>query len=91
MTIRRFVKLLIARGADVNKKDRNNRNTPLHLAVMNRHLEIVKALTSAGANPNEKNNDGKTSLDMAGGEIKIVLQNAKKTLSLDFEESKWKK
>jgi ankyrin repeat protein len=45
---------------------------------MNRHLEIVKALTAAGANPNEKNNDGKTPLDMAGSEIKLYCKMRRK-------------
>lgn len=40
-------------------------NTPLHLAVINQDFVFVKFLITQGANPNAKNKDGKTAVDLA--------------------------
>jgi hypothetical protein len=53
------LKLLIARGADVNKRD-SLRNTPLHEALMYDALDTVDYLLDHGANPNTYNINGKS-------------------------------
>ena len=42
-----------------------NTNLPLHTAVQNGNIEIVKMLLDAGCNPNEVNSDGLTPLHIA--------------------------
>ena len=51
------LKLLIARGADVNKRD-SLRNTPLCEAFANRALDQIDYLLDHGANPNTWNVNG---------------------------------
>jgi len=46
----RQLKRLIAKGYSVNFRDYDNR-TPLHLAVENGHVSIVKYLLAHGASP----------------------------------------
>lgn len=46
---------------DVNSKDSSGR-TPLHLAVVNGNLNIIRTLVEAGANINLQDGDGKTPL-----------------------------
>jgi ankyrin repeat protein len=48
----------------VNAKDGRG-NTPLHLTAQNIKLQAAKFLVSAGADVHAKNNDGKTSLEVA--------------------------
>ncbi|HTU99523.1 MAG TPA: ankyrin repeat domain-containing protein [Luteitalea sp.] len=43
------VRLLLARGADPNARDRGDNITPLHLAAANRIVESVRLLLDAGA------------------------------------------
>jgi len=43
----------------------SNANTPLHLAVQNGNIEIVKTLLARGYNLNARNVDGLTPLDLA--------------------------
>jgi ankyrin repeat protein len=50
------VALLIARGADVNATD-DAGWTPLHMAVANGRLELVRGLLEAGAAPNARIRD----------------------------------
>jgi len=44
-----IVKALIAKGADVNAKDNEGRNTALFYAASHGHQDVVKALKQAGA------------------------------------------
>lgn len=48
---------LLARGADVNKSDVTGR-TPLHWAVDNEDLELIRLLLNKGANPNAYTSSG---------------------------------
>jgi hypothetical protein len=52
------VDLLVVHGAAIEAKD-NRGNTPLHIASLNDHPDIVKALLSGGANILAVNNAGR--------------------------------
>jgi cytohesin len=60
---REIVELLIAKGADVNAKERYIGSTPLHFAAANRRNELVELLIAKGADVNTKNKNGDTPLD----------------------------
>ena len=88
------------KGADVNSRDRDG-NTAMHLklAMALRYkqfgpppLDIIKILLTEGADPNIKNKDGKSPLDIAGeigDQTLIELLKTKYRLvlcSIDWEE-----
>ena len=51
-------------GTSVNEENLNNKNnTPLHAAIAENKLEIIKLLIQRGANVNLKNDDENTPLD----------------------------
>lgn len=56
------IKLLIARGSNVNVADRGQRWTPLHFAARDANEEIVQALLDAGASVDTPNIFGSTPL-----------------------------
>lgn len=58
------VKLLLSKGADINRRD-SNKVTPLFAAAIGRHQEVVRILLEKGADPNATNKDGLTPLDVA--------------------------
>ena len=58
------VKILVERGADMNKAD-NNGATPLLIASQKGHVDVVKILVERGADINKATNDGYTPLDVA--------------------------
>ena len=59
------VKRLLAEGADVNAKNEYYVNTPLLIASMDGHEEVVKVLLANGANVNTRNKYGQTPLHEA--------------------------
>jgi ankyrin repeat protein len=61
-----MVELMIAKGANVNARDRDD-ITPLHRAARNHQHEIAKLLISQGADVNAKDNNGATPLFSAMG------------------------
>ncbi|MFB8787332.1 MAG: ankyrin repeat domain-containing protein [Potamolinea sp.] len=65
--------LLIAKGADVNAKNKNG-ETPLHLA---RSQEMAQLLIAKGADVNAKNKNGETPLHLARSQEMVQLLIAK--------------
>ena len=70
----KVLEFLIKIGANVNYADKRNASTALHKVVFNsgapsikgksdEAIEIIKILLDNGANPNLKNNKGKTPID----------------------------
>lgn len=55
-----IIKMLVAKGADLNIRDTNGGWTPLHLACSSGRLNIVKVLVSAGADCGIRDNHGKS-------------------------------
>lgn len=75
-----IVQLLVEAGADVNTKDRWG-HTPLMRASIGAYMGIVKFLLKNGAGIEEKNDEGKTALDLAfkWGSREIVALLREKT------------
>ena len=63
--------MLIDHGADVNRPSSAGQ-TPLILAAVGGHKELVKVLLEAGANPRAVNSHGQTPLDIARALEKTV-------------------
>jgi hypothetical protein len=57
---REMALLLIERGADVNARDLDNGETPLHAAALNGDVELVRLLLARGADPLATTHDGAT-------------------------------
>lgn len=55
----------INKGADINKYRDHDRNTLLHLAVVNRNMKMVKCLVENNINTKIKNRNNETALDIA--------------------------
>ncbi len=53
-------------GADVNAKDWNHRDTPLHYVVGGGHKEVAEFLIAKGADVNAETNDGSTPFALCG-------------------------
>jgi ankyrin repeat protein len=61
------VRLLLARGAKVNLKARSLHRegwTPLHVALHYEFFDIAKLLLDHGADPNIRNDEGQTPLEL---------------------------
>jgi len=56
---------LLAAGAKVDAKDRNQMKTPLHWTALGGHAEVVQALLAAGAEVEAKDKEGRTPLQLA--------------------------
>jgi ankyrin repeat protein len=61
------MKLCLERGVDINAATDKTLNTALHAAAGEGTDDIVKFLLEDGANPNLKDNKGRTPLDVALG------------------------
>ncbi|MHC4679107.1 MAG: ankyrin repeat domain-containing protein [Planctomycetota bacterium] len=62
-----IVKSLIAKGADIDKKEGSLFRTPLHRAVMSGHSDVAECLLAHGANPELRDSSSQTPLDLAVG------------------------
>jgi len=60
-----LVESMINRGIDVNAKDARFGNTTLHFAVTNEQLEVLRLVLARGADPNLRNKQGSTPLQIA--------------------------
>ncbi|KAM6956165.1 fibronectin type 3 and ankyrin repeat domains 1 protein [Aplochiton taeniatus] len=75
--------LLISAGADVNTRDKDGK-TPLMVAVLNNHEELVQLLLDSGADHHVKNEFGSGAAEMAkafGRENIISLLKGKNSIS----------
>ena len=68
-----IVELLIAKGADVNAKNKFG-STPMHKAARRGQKEVNELLIDNGADVNAKNNRGRTALDLASGKTANLLR-----------------
>ena len=76
-----MVKLLLDKGADVNKKTEYGK-TPLHYACIGDNLDMAKFLIDNGADVNAKDDNGETSLHIISKQygsntelIKLLIDN----------------
>ena len=59
------VRLLLAKGVDINSPKHNRGLTPLHVAARFGHAEIARALVDAGASLNARDSKGRTPAHLA--------------------------
>ena len=69
-----IAELLIAKGVDVNAVGGLLGWTPLHWAASEGRKEVAELLIGKGADVNAKDEDGKTPLDWAEGELTDLLR-----------------
>ena len=81
------VKLLLKNNASPNTKD-NLGNTPMHMAVAQRNVNIVRILDTYNADARVPNMDGVSPIDIAVSEdirdIKLFFMSQKKYSNINF-------
>ena len=60
-----YFMFLVDNKADVNCQTLTTLETPLHIASKMNDIRFIRLLLSCGANPNIKNKDGKTAIDLS--------------------------
>ena len=67
--------LLLHEGADVNRQDDDDKDTPLHYAALYNYTEVARLLIQNGADVNIRNYCNETPLDEArkGSEVERLL------------------
>ena len=60
-------KLLLSRGADVDKQSGDDQSTALHKAALYERTDVIKVLLKHGASKDIKNRNGNTPIDDARG------------------------
>jgi len=73
---------LIRAGADVNAKDRSG-ETPLYQSAMHSDIDLVHLLLANGADPNIRNNDGRTAYALCPPSTRDVLGEFEKKRALE--------
>lgn len=68
------VQTAIKGGASLDKQDKN-KNTPLHIAVIEDRTEIACLLLQNGADPTKQNRAGKTPMELDTTAAKYVLHH----------------
>ena len=68
-----LVKMLLRAGANPDAQQQGG-FTALHAAAQHKNAEMIQALLDSGADVSIRTDDGKTAADMAGAEIKGMLQ-----------------
>jgi ankyrin repeat protein len=81
------VKVLLARGADVNAKETLKGQTGLMWAVAERHLTVAKTLIEHGANVKARSNNGATPLLFAAREGDLALARLLLAQGADVNEA----
>lgn len=68
------VKALVAKGENIDAKNKQYAQTALHVAIHNEHADIARFLIKSGADVNAKMNNGQTGLHTAAffGDVKSV-------------------
>lgn len=96
-----IVEMLVSKGHEVDWKDDNTSSTPIHLAVKNSHVDVVKFLMVNRANVNEKDNEGMTpfhhavkngdfeiaDLLLSKGRSKIVAMILKSNININEQDN----
>ena len=60
-----YLNALLTAGANLDIKEKNNEDTPLHIACRDKSIKPIELLLEKGADPNIKNKDGDTPLHIA--------------------------
>ncbi|MBM3202213.1 MAG: ankyrin repeat domain-containing protein, partial [Chlamydiae bacterium] len=70
------IQLLLKNGAQVNEKDSTYGRTPLMHAVEQKRKDVVRVLLVYGADPNLKDNGGRSAINLTGdNEMKKLLRD----------------